>query len=612
MKQKLLIILFCCLLLNGLFASVELIYPVDSEEIDGYPIRFEWQYEGPIREKVYSSYSLYIGSEKDNMHLISNNLNENYCNIFQLPKQRGKEVYWKIRKNYIDGEKVESATEKFSFTPNPEKTSNTERQTSDPGEIKIVVTWQDSTLDLDSHLSGILPNGEYFRMFRPLAEFKRGSSWPDYVTLDYIDTEGKDETEVTTIKKPVLDSIYKFSVRDYTNKAFEKPDSMSQSNVVVTVYQDDLLINQFSIPVNKFGSYWNVFEMFVSPYGEIEFSTINSFTDYYSGIDALKTPIIEKDDETTTSKPTSTQTQTPATEKSSIGDVEVSFVLIDESEKNRLLDKLEIYKDYSEVLHALKIFLPDGEELKPETVNVEVNGKAAKSFVKESRQLKSELDIMFVVDVTGSMREEIKGIKNSIKQFTRDLNEHGFEPRIGFVPYDDYAPSAYYGWLDFNNDQETYDFLDGFRKMVGGNEIPYSAIFYAVNNSDWARDSERHIILVTDEFSEGEAKFEIISKEKLIKRLSSDYFVHSILSTDENYNEADTSYDELGDPRELSEQTQGVIEYTDSEGNIDLTASGILSFMDNSYYVFFETENGFLEEVNISFETTEKKGKISF
>jgi len=80
----------------------------------------------------------------------------------------------------------------------------------------------------------------------------------------------------------------------------------------------------------------------------------------------------------------------------------------------------------------------------------------------------------------------------------------------------------------------------------------------------------------------------------------------------ENYNEADTSYDELGDPRELSEQTQGVIEYTDSEGNIDLTASGILSFMDNSYYVFFETENGFLEEVNISFETTEKKGKISF
>ena len=99
------------------------------------------------------------------------------------------------------------------------------------------------------------------------------------------------------------------------------------------------------------------------------------------------------------------------------------------------------------------------------------------------------------------MIKEIKGFQNSLKEFVRYLNLLnllGLEVRVGFVPYDDDAPSIHSGWKDLGGYMEILEFIDRFVKLGGGNEILYSAIDYAVRYADWARDVEGHIILVTD------------------------------------------------------------------------------------------------------------------
>ena len=609
--KKSLLLLICSLLLTYAFADLITISPKNGEFVETYPIKFEWQFDGPFRERTYSTYSLYVGSEKGGMELIANNLSGNEKSVFKLPKFNGQTVYWKVIKEYIDGESLESDIAEFVFTPNPKKVIKVEKQVKDPGEIKIVLTWQDKNLDLDSILVGELPNGEYFRMFRSLAEFEDGSHWPDYVTLDYLPNKENYGAEVTTLKEPLLDSVYKFTVRDYTNKFFDNSDAMSFSNVVVAVYQNDLLINQFSIPVNKKGCYWNVFEMIVTKYGEIEFSTINSFFDYYSGVVVTPTKPATGIDVEKTIKPIDSPVL-PPTVKGKIP----KYFEINRNELQKLLNKAQIYHNSDKYIHAIKMILPAGVELEATSVSVYVNGKAVDEKVLPSNQLKTEMDIMLVVDTTGSMVEEIKGIQNSLKAFVGYLNEQSIEVRIGMVPYDDYAPSNYYGWKDLSGYKETLEFINRFMKLSGGNEIPYTAIDYAVRHADWSKDAERHIILVTDEFSESGAKFETISKENLIKRLSNkftaQYIVHSILSTDGNYKTDDKVYDEPGDPREFSEKTKGVIEYIDEEGNINLAESGLLTFMDNAWYIFFETKDPVIENLDVYFNTSEGKSSINY
>ncbi len=142
------------------------------------------------------------------------------------------------------------------------------------GEVRIVLTWNDTPWDLDSHL------------FTPYDETSGDSTYHiwygnqfDYNgnNLDVDDTDGYGP-ETMTINE-LGNGLYKFYVADYTNCSNQYPTStdMSYSNATVSVYTEQGLVHSFNVPANRPGVIWEVFE--------IRNKTIVPLQRYYSNLD---------------------------------------------------------------------------------------------------------------------------------------------------------------------------------------------------------------------------------------------------------------------------------------------------------------------------------------
>jgi hypothetical protein len=125
------------------------------------------------------------------------------------------------------------------------------------GETRIILTWGELPPDLDSHLTGPLPDGSRFHMYY---QYKGNlSPWPTIVNLD-LDDVSSYGPETTTLYNQI-DGIYRFSVHDYTNRHSTNSVALSNSSAQVRVYQGSLLVAHFNVPPNKAGTLWVVFEM---------------------------------------------------------------------------------------------------------------------------------------------------------------------------------------------------------------------------------------------------------------------------------------------------------------------------------------------------------------
>jgi len=128
-----------------------------------------------------------------------------------------------------------------------------------PGETRIILTWGEIPWDLDSHLTGPLPDGTRFHMYYPYAESRGGSHWPEYVKLDLDDVTSYGP-ETTTIYQQI-DGVYRFSVHDYTNRYSSSSTALSNSGAQVRVYRGSNLVATFNVPANQEGTLWTVFEL---------------------------------------------------------------------------------------------------------------------------------------------------------------------------------------------------------------------------------------------------------------------------------------------------------------------------------------------------------------
>ena len=127
------------------------------------------------------------------------------------------------------------------------------------GVVRIVLTWGLTPHDLDSHLTGPLPDGTRFHLFYPYAETNYGSPWPEYVKLDRDDTTSYGP-ETTTIYKQIA-GVYRFSVHDYSDRWSTHSFALSNSGAQVKVYRGSSLIKVFNVPAGQEGTLWTVFEM---------------------------------------------------------------------------------------------------------------------------------------------------------------------------------------------------------------------------------------------------------------------------------------------------------------------------------------------------------------
>lgn len=93
----------------------------------------------------------------------------------------------------------------------------------------------------------------------------------------------------------------------------------------------------------------------------------------------------------------------------------------------------------------------------------------------------TQVDVMFVVDVTGSMKEEINGVQGGIDRFVSELNSRQLDARVGLIAFGDRSigeePQILsFGGQAFTGDTSSFRREMGSIKMVDGGDDPESSL----------------------------------------------------------------------------------------------------------------------------------------
>lgn len=133
------------------------------------------------------------------------------------------------------------------------------------------------------------------------------------------------------------------------------------------------------------------------------------------------------------------------------------------------------------------------------------------------------LDIVFILDVTGSMGDTITGAKNSIIAFASSIEAAGGDARFGLVTFGDSSkhPTPP-GLITDEGSPEYYDAYSYTREVMAlgtaaalqatleiqeadyggdGAENPLDAIMWGYNNMAWRTGSQKVFIVITDIYS---------------------------------------------------------------------------------------------------------------
>lgn len=114
-------------------------------------------------------------------------------------------------------------------------------------------------------------------------------------------------------------------------------------------------------------------------------------------------------------------------------------------------------------------------------------------------------DVVFIIDHTGSMSDQIEAVKDNIKDFVSGLDAHNVGVRLGLIDYED---SSDVNYIDFSGSRFTTDtdaFIQALEAITirGGFEEPTTPLTYIASSGDydWSTDADakRFAILITDE-----------------------------------------------------------------------------------------------------------------
>ncbi|MCF1752061.1 carboxypeptidase regulatory-like domain-containing protein [Mariniradius sediminis] len=114
------------------------------------------------------------------------------------------------------------------------------------GELRIVLTWN-PTIDLDSHLTGPIPNSPFRFHVYWITQFT------EFASLDIDDLFGPGPETITI--NQTFEGVYRYSVHNFANTA----NGLANSNAKVRVFRGDEQIAIFDAPQQS-GTLWKVFE----------------------------------------------------------------------------------------------------------------------------------------------------------------------------------------------------------------------------------------------------------------------------------------------------------------------------------------------------------------
>ncbi|MEM7262402.1 MAG: VWA domain-containing protein, partial [Planctomycetota bacterium] len=149
---------------------------------------------------------------------------------------------------------------------------------------------------------------------------------------------------------------------------------------------------------------------------------------------------------------------------------------------------------------------------------------------------KIELDVLFLIDTTGSMQDEIEQIKNSLLSVTKRVRslEREFDLRYGAVLYrdigDEYVTKAH----PFTGDIEAFDVALKDVRADGGGDGPESlnqGLAVAIDHAEWRKTAAKVVFLIADAAPhmdyEGDTSYSASVREAVAKGIR----VHSVAAS---------------------------------------------------------------------------------
>jgi hypothetical protein len=149
------------------------------------------------------------------------------------------------------------------------------------------------------------------------------------------------------------------------------------------------------------------------------------------------------------------------------------------------------------------------KDLKTQDVEVKENGSGVSKFTLSSDSMNNgqKVDIVFALDITGSMDAEINSVKQNVSKFVRDLTAKNVKSSVCLLTFKDKIEKKCDKFVIDDPTTTTNENLNGFLdelsrvKVSGGgnrNENSMGAIVSAANDSAWNMDTQRMIIMITD------------------------------------------------------------------------------------------------------------------
>ena len=143
------------------------------------------------------------------------------------------------------------------------------------------------------------------------------------------------------------------------------------------------------------------------------------------------------------------------------------------------------------------------------------------------------LDIVFVIDASKSMRNDIDAVRNHLNQMTDLLESAELDFTVGLVAFRDGTSFSLLGW-DFQITPQTTSIQKIKKKLAAihcrGGEKALDALVQAAAKVKFRRGAERRFILVTDEYVSGS-----YSPKKVLRKIKSEKIGVNVIGRDEPF-----------------------------------------------------------------------------
>jgi Mg-chelatase subunit ChlD len=146
----------------------------------------------------------------------------------------------------------------------------------------------------------------------------------------------------------------------------------------------------------------------------------------------------------------------------------------------------------------------------------------ARGILEQATQRK--IDIVFVIDASGSMRDNVRGVKDYVHHFLEPLEEQGFDTALGLVEFTDLEVTEAKVVGLTQSQKKFRKWLDRVT-FFGGRDIPesgYEALIAAIEGTDFRDDAQKFFMLISDAPQhdldyDGKSKY---SLDRIIARLN--------------------------------------------------------------------------------------------